>query len=164
MNERQIILETLLLIEKEEDFGSRIIKDVTDKYAYLDRQHRSFIKRVTQGCVERKIELDYVIDSFSKTPTDRMKPVILCILRMSVYQLLYMDKVPDAAVCNEAVKLAGKKGFASLKGFVNGVLRTISKQKQDLVYPDPKADPVLAASIRYSMPQELVLHFQNSYP
>ena len=76
MNERRIILETLLLIEKEEDFGNRIIKDVTDKYAYLDRQHRSFIKRVTQGCVERKIELDYVIDQFSKTSTDRMKPVI----------------------------------------------------------------------------------------
>ena len=164
MNERRIILETLLLIEKGEDFGNRIIKDVSDKYAYLDRQHRSFIKRVAQGCVERKIELDYVIDQYSKTPTGRMKPVILCILRMGAYQLLYMDKVPDAAVCNEAVKLAGQKGFASLKGFVNGVLRTIAKNKSAIRYPDPKADPVLAAGIRYSMPEELVRHFYEHYP
>ena len=58
MNERGIILETLLLIEQKVDFSTRIIKDVLDKYAYLDRQHRSFMKRVMEGCVERRIELD----------------------------------------------------------------------------------------------------------
>ena len=55
MNDRLIILETLLLIEKGEDYGSRIIKDVLDKYAYLDRQHRSFIKRVLEGTLEIEI-------------------------------------------------------------------------------------------------------------
>ena len=83
---------------------------------------------------------------------------------MGVYQLLYMDKVPDAAVCNEAVKLAAQKGFASLKGFVNGVLRTIAKNKDAIPYPDPKEDPIKAASIRYSMPEELIRHFETHYP
>ena len=121
MNVRGIILETLLLILQGDDFGDRIIKDVLKKHAYLDRQHRSFLKRVTEGTLERRIELDYIIDRFSKTPTGRMKPVILCLLEMSVYQLRYMDSVPASAVCNEAVKLAKQKGFASLAGFVNGV-------------------------------------------
>ncbi len=163
MNERQIILEALLLIEKGEDYGERIIKDVLDKYAYLDRQHRSFMKRVMEGCLEKKIELDYIIDRFSKTPTDRMKPVILSILRMGVYQMKYME-TPQFAACSEAVKLAQKKGFANLKGFVNGVLRTIAKNIKDIPYPDPEKDPILHDSIVYSLPPFLVEHFRTNYP
>ncbi|MBO4903298.1 MAG: 16S rRNA (cytosine(967)-C(5))-methyltransferase RsmB [Lachnospiraceae bacterium] len=163
LNERWIVLETLLAIEKGEDFSNRIIQDVLQKYAYLDRQHRSFMKRVMEGCVERKIELDYVIDRFSKTPADKMKPVILCILRMSVYQLLYMDAVPPSAVCNEAVKITQKKGFGPLKGFVNGVLRNIARNKDTIAYPSAETDPVLHDSIVYSMPEELVRHFRTHY-
>lgn len=176
MNDRLIILEALLLIEKGEDFGSRIIKDVLDKYAYLDRQHRSFIKRVLEGTLERRIEMDYIIDQFSKTPTAAMKPVILCILRMSVYQLKYMDQVPTSAVCNEAVKLAEKKGFYKLKGFVNGVLRNIARNLENIKYPElpcgdlslvsPNAiteDLIRYFSIRYSMPEFLVEHFLKYY-
>ena len=66
INHRAIILETLLLIEKEEDYSHHIIRDVLDKYDYLPKQERSFIKRVTEGTLERKIELMYVIDRFSK--------------------------------------------------------------------------------------------------
>ncbi len=164
MNEREIILETLLLIEKGEDFSNRIITDVLDKYAYMDRQHRGFIKRVCEGCVEYRIRLDHVIDCYSKTKTGRMKPVILCILRMSVYQLLYMDSVPASAVCNEAVKLAVKKGFGPLKGFVNGVLRSIARNLDKIPYPDAKTDPIRHDVVEYSMPEELVRHFRTHYP
>ena len=65
----------------------------------------------------------YIIDSFSKTPVKKMKPFIRELMRMSVYQLIFLDKVPSPAVINEAVKLAKKKGFTGLSGFVNGVLR-----------------------------------------
>ncbi len=57
-----------------------------------------------------------------------MKPAIREILRSAVYQLKFMDSVPDSAVCNEAVKLAQRKGFYNLKPFVNGVLRTIARE------------------------------------
>ena len=74
------------------------------------------------------IEIDYIINQFSNVKVNKMKPVIRTILRSAVYQLKYMDGVPDSAVCNEAVKLADeKRGFRSLKGFVNGVLRTIAE-------------------------------------
>ncbi|MFR7572760.1 MAG: transcription antitermination factor NusB [Blautia faecis] len=71
-------------------------------------------------------QIDYIINSFSKVTVDKMKPAIREILRSAVYQLKYMDSVPDSAVCNEAVKLAQRKGFYNLKPFVNGVLRTIA--------------------------------------
>lgn len=171
MNERQIILEALLLIEKGEDYGNKIIKDVLDKYVYLGRQQRSFIKRVLEGTIERRIELDYIIDQFSKTPTVSMKPVILCVLRMGVYQLKYMNKIPVSAVCNEAVRLAEKKGFYQLKGFVNGVLRNIARNIDGIKYPKrPEGlfsvnlfDAVRYLSVTYSMPEFLVKLFIENY-
>ena len=65
MNPRMIILETLLVIEKESGTGYAGITQVLDKYAYLDKRDRSFIKRILEGCIERRIELDYIIDSKS---------------------------------------------------------------------------------------------------
>ena len=65
------------------------------------------------------LHLDYIINQFSNVKVNKMKPVIRNILRMSVYQLKFMNSVPASAVCNEAVKLAVKKGFRGLKGFVN---------------------------------------------
>lgn len=89
-----------------------------------------------------------MIDRFSKVKTAKMKPVIREILRMSVYQILYMERVPDSAVCNEAVKLAKKRKFQGLSGFVNGVLRTVSREKENLSWKDgihPVFDPAVDA-------------------
>ena len=85
-----------------------------------------------------------------------MKPVIRAILRMGVYQLKYMDSVPASAACNEAVKLAKKKGFGQLSGFVNGVLRGVSRSLDQLTYPEESADAVKAWSVCYSMPEWIV--------
>lgn len=158
-NDRLVILETLLAIQKGEGYSNNIIKDVLDKYSYLDRQNRSFIKRVCEGTLERQIELDYILNQFSNTKTAKMKPVIRTILEMSVYQLKYMDAVPASAVCNEAVKLAEKKGFRTLKGFVNGVLRGISRNLEAITYPDQKKDVCKYLSVRYSMPEWLTALF-----
>ena len=81
-----------------------------------------------------------------------MKPPIREILRSAVYQLKFMDRVPDSAVCNEAVKLAQKKGFYNLKPFVNGVLRTVARQMDELEYPPREENLVRYLSVRYSMP------------
>ncbi len=155
-NDRLIILETLLAIGQREAYSHLIIKDVLDKYAYLDRQERSFIKRVTEGTLERQMELDYLIDLFSNTKTKKMKPVIRTILEMGVYQLKYMDAVPVSAVCNESVKLAEKKGFRTLKGFVNGILRNIARNLDAVAYPDRETDLLSYFSVRYSMPKWIV--------
>ena len=154
MNERMIILETLLLIDKENGFDNKIINQVLDKFSYLDKQERSFIKRVVEGTVERRLELDYIINCYSNTKINKCKPVIRALLRMSVYQLKYMDTVPESAVCNEAVKIASKKGFSTLKGFVNGVLRNIARNIENIEYPD--INTIEGLSIRYSCPEWLV--------
>ena len=144
-NQRMIVLEMLLT---ETVYSHMIVWDVLNKYNYLPQQEKSFIKRLYEGTLERQIELDYVVDQYSKVKTDKMKKVIRAIMRMSVYQILYMDAVPDAAACNEAVKLAQKKGFSALKGFVNGVLRNIARNKNNISYN--------SMSVKYSMPDWIV--------
>lgn len=161
-NTREIILDTLLALERGEEFSHKLIKAVLDKYDYLDGREKAFIKRVTEGSVERAIELDYYLDAFSSVPVKRMKPLIRCLLRMSTYQLLYMDGVPDSAVCNEACKLAAKRKFHNLKGFVNGVLRNVAKNKEKLPLPD-KEDGAEYYSVKYSCPRWLVEYWMDSY-
>lgn len=162
-NQREIVLDILLEMEREKTFSNRLINDVLEKYDYLETQEKAFIKRVAEGCVERRILLDHYLDQFSKVPANRMKPLIRCLMRMSVYQILYMDSVPDGAACNEACKLAQKRGFHTLKGFVNGVLRNIARQKDDLPMPDPKKDHWHYLEVKYSMPKWLVEEFVNTY-
>lgn len=160
---REIPLEILLTLEREKQYSSRLIKAVLDKYDYLDTRDKAFIKRVTEGTLERQQELDYYLDSFSSLPVKKMKPFIRCLLRMSVYQILYMESVPDSAVCNEACKLATKRSFGSLKGFVNGILRNISRNKDRLPLPDESAEPLKYLSVKYSMPEWLVQFWLEEY-
>lgn len=148
---RELILGILLSVTRDGEYSHVALQNVLNKYQYLDKKERAFITRVTEGTLEHMIEIDYIINQFSKVKVNKMKPVIRCIMRSAVYQLKYMDSVPDSAVCNEAVKLATKKGFHTLKGFVNGVLRNIARNLDNVTYPD-KTDYVSFLSIQYSMP------------
>ncbi len=163
LNLREMALEILLETEKNGAYPNVLLKQMLDKYLYMEKQERAFLTRLVEGTVERKITLDYYLNSISKTPVDKMKPVIRCIMRMSAYQILFMDGVPDSAACNEAVKLAQKKGFHTLKGFVNGVLRNLSRQKDEIRMPEECREPVRALSVKYSMPEWLVQKIINDY-
>lgn len=156
VNTRELITDMLVTIDKGEEMSHILIRNVLDKYNYLPSIDKAFIKRVTEGTLERRITIDYVINDFSNTPVNKMKPYIRNLIRMSVYQIMYMDKVPESAACNEAVKLANKHGFNNLSGFVNGVLRNIVRNKEGVVYPDEKHDLIVALSVKYSCPEIIV--------
>ena len=163
INTRELILQILLEIEEEGKHSHIAIRNALSKYQFLPRQERAFITRVCEGTLEYRILIDYIIDSYSKVSVDKMKPVIREILRSAVYQIRFMDSVPDSAVCNEAVKLAQRKGFYSLKPFVNGVLRTIAREWKNLKLPSREENPVRYLSVRYSMPETLVNRWLEDY-
>ncbi len=155
-NTRELVLDVLLEVLEKGAYSHQVIRDVLDKYNYSEGRDKALVKRMAEGTLERLIQIDYILNQFSKVPVARMKPLIRNLLRMSVYQMLFMDSIPERAVCNEAVKLAGKRGFRGLSGFVNGVLRNIARKKQEIVYPDKEQEPEQYMSIRYSMPRWLV--------
>lgn len=157
---RDAAVKMLLAVCKDKQF-SHVVKG---KYLIKigEKRERALATRLFEGCLERLIELDYIIDSFSKTPVRKMKPAIAAILRMTVYQLLYMDKIPAGAACNEAVKLAKKYGFAGLSGFVNGVARAVARA-EEMTYPDAEKDRKKYLSVKYSMPSTVVEQMCKQY-
>ena len=154
-NTRELALDMLLAIDRDGQYSHLVLRDVLDKYRYLSKQERAFLTRLTEGTVERMLTLDYVIDQFSKTKVKKMKPLIRELMRLSVYQIMYMDGVPDAAVCNEAVKLARKRGFSGLSGFVNGVLRSVARGWKDVAFQNE--------SVRYSVPEWIIDGWNADY-
>lgn len=152
---RELALDVLMEILERGVPCHTALRQALGKYQYMEKQDRAFITRVTEGTLEYLLQIDHILDQFSSTKVEKMKPFIRTLLRMSVYQICHMDRVPDAAVCSEAVKLAEKRHFAGLKGFVNGVLRNISRQKAEIRFPD--------ASVRYSMPRWIIDLWEDAY-
>lgn len=163
VNVRMVACDILLEMDKSGEYSNLLLNQVLSKYNYWPVRDKSFCKRLVEGCVERRIQLDYVIDQFSKTKVNKMKPLIRTLLRLSTYQLLFMDSIPDSAVCNEACKIADKRGFHTLKGFVNGVLRSIQRGKDSIPYPDKEKDFVAYLSVMYSVPEFLVRLWMEEY-
>lgn len=159
---RELALGILMEVTRQEEYSHIAIRNVLEKYQYLGKSERAFLTRLTEGTLEWMIHLDYIINQFSNVKVNKMKPVIRNILRMSVYQLEFMNSVPASAVCNEAVKLAVKKGFRGLKGFVNGVLRNIARNISQIVYPD-RTDTLTYLSVMYSVPEWIVEDWLSVY-
>ena len=160
---RELVLDILIEVNEKDQYSHLVIRDVLNKYQYLEKQERAFLTRLAEGTIEHMLEMDFIINSFSKVKVKKMKPLIRNLLRMSVYQLKYMDSIPDAAVCNEAVKLAKKRGFVQLRGFVNGVLRNIARDLANLNYPDKKHEPVSYLEVTCSIPAWMISKWLESY-
>lgn len=153
INPREIAAEALMEIMTEEAYNNMTLRRLLRQNGAMPRQDRAFVTEIVNGTLRNLIYIDHVLNTFSKTKTEKMKPWLLAVLRSAVYQMYFMD-VPDSAACNEAVKLAGARGYASLKGFVNGVLRTAAKKKAEIPLPEKGTAEYL--SVAYSHPLWLV--------
>ena len=135
-----------MLIDVEGEYSHKVIDMALEKYSYLSKADRGFFSKAVHGVVEYRLQLDFIIKKYNGGK--RIKPVIREILRMAIYQMLYMDRVPDRAIINEAVNLVKLRRLTALTGFVNGILRKISSEKETVSFDD--------IGIRYSMPEFLL--------
>lgn len=164
INIRELVLETLTDIDRGRKNASEAMNGTLRNYQYLSKQERSFYTRLCEGTLEYRLQLDYLINQVSRTPVQKCKPYIRNLLRMSLYQIRYLDSVPPEAACNEAVKLAKKKGFQSLSGFVNGVLRNLIRRQASIPFPQKEENPIGYFSLQFSMPEWLVEQLLLWYP
>ena len=121
----------------------------------------AFITQLVYGTLERQITIDWILSRFCKLK--RANPWVVNILRMGCCQIIYMDRVPDSAVCNESVELCKKFANASLAGFVNGVLRNIVRNKGNIEIPQKDKEPVEYLRLTYSYPAWLVEKWIEDY-
>lgn len=163
VNTRTIVLDILMEVNENGNYSHLVISNALKKYQYLEKKERAFISRLAQGTIERQITIDYILDEYSRVTVKRMKPVIRNILRMAVYQIIYMDQIPESAACDEAVKLTHKRGFYNLTGFVNGVLRNVARCHTELRYPDKESNTVRYLSVVYSMPEWIISNWLQEF-
>ena len=153
---RSIALECIILTAEEHRFSHTVLNDAREKYAWMSAEDRAFFTRLVHGTLEYLVQADRILEPRSSVKVRKMKPVIRNILRMSVYQLLYMDRVPARAVISEAVKLTEKRGFRGLKGFVNAILRRIAAEKEEILEGLKNTEDL---SLKCSMPEWMVRFF-----
>ncbi len=150
VSSRSVALECLMLIAEEHRFSHTVLNEARNKYAWMSSEDRAFFTRLVHGTLEYLEQADRILDQRSSVKTRKMKPVIRNILRMSVYQLLYLDRIPARAVINEAVRITAMRGLHGLKGFVNAVLRRIASEREEILKEIEASEDL---SYRYSMPE-----------
>lgn len=151
MDVRQAAFMSLMRCEKENKFSNIELDSAIKKYGFSG-QDRALFTTLVYGVIERRISLDYYIASFSSIPIEKLEPKILCILRLGFYQIIYLSRIPDSAACNESVKLAKLYSHKGAHGFVNAVMRALTRSKQSLPSPDRDKDYIGYLSIEYSIP------------
>lgn len=158
---RQTAFDVLLKIERDGAYSNLALNNAIreSKQSGVDS---AFVSALVYGVLERQITLDYVIKQYSKIPLRKIEAKTKIILRMGLYQLLFMDKVPDSAAVNESVILAKKQRLQKSAGFINGILRSVTRANPPYTLPDEK-DKIYRLSIEYSVPQDLVRLWINSY-
>ena len=158
---RALVLDSLLKLEKDDGYSNLILNSAIIKNK-LDKSDISFFSALFYGVIEKKITLDYIISLNIKNSINKLSPHVLNILRLSVYQLYFMDKIPDSAIVNEAVKLTKQYKQSYSSGFVNAVLRKLCKASFDDFIPDKK-DFNKYLMIKYSFSSELTEFFIKNY-
>lgn len=157
---RELALLALYQIEYESAYANLAVKDTLSKQPALSGADKAFFTSLVYGAVRYRASLDYVISCYSKVKLKKLSKYILLILRLGIYQLSYMDKIPDSAAVNESVKLAKKYGHPKSAGFVNGILHSVIRGRDTFSYPK---DPVLRLSVQYSYPEWMVKRFVSLF-
>ncbi len=159
MNDRQTAFRVLNRIEKNKAY-SNLALDAQLRQNRENTVSSAFVTALVYGVLERKITLDYILSAFLKQPIKKLRTEVLTALRLGVYQIKFMDKVPVSAAVNESVKLVKTNGCAYASGLVNSVLRKVADSA--VLYPE-KTDFLQYLSVRYSCPIALVQHYIDDY-
>lgn len=162
MTPRETALKILYDIDVQGAYSNIALKKFLKEtdYKVVDR---GFITELVYGIIKNKTRLDYIIGKFSSVKINKMSPWILNILRLGVYQILFLERIPDSAACNESVKLSKKYGHMASSKFVNAVLRNVGRQKDTIAFPDKKQKPIEYLEVTYSHPRWMIEQWIKKY-
>ncbi len=141
---------------------SNIVLDSVLKNSELTLNDRRFISALFYGVLEKRLTLDYIINQYSKIELKKIDSNALNLIRMGIYQLAFMDKIPKSAAVNESVKLAKKYKLFGAVGFINGLLRSIVRNGCKYDLPDEK-NYIKYISVKYSCPENIVRLWIDAY-
>ncbi len=153
-NPRQAAFETLLRIKKEGGYADRLIdNELSD--GVLVGPDRGLYAELVFGVLRRQGTLDHILRQLLEKPIIELDPLALVILRLGLYQITSLDRIPESAAVNEAVNLA-KVNTPGTSGLVNAVLRNYLRQRDSITFPDMASSPVAGIAARHSQPEWMV--------
>ena len=156
MMPRDFALAALNRADSSQGFQERYLEISLNENPGLSERDRAFIVHLVQGALRWQIRLDWIVKQAVRFPFKNIEPPVLNILRLALYQIFFMDRVPQSAAVNEAVKQARGACNKHVAGFVNGILRHICREKDRISFPDPGRERDLYLSVSYSYPLWLV--------
>ena len=156
MGPRDLALRALNRREDSPGFSTQYLEQTLQQVPHLNERDRALTVHLVQGVYRWRLRLDGIIKQAVRFPFKKIDPPILNILRLALYQIFFMDRVPESAAVNEAVKQAKIIGPDHVLSFVNGILRHICRNKEQISFPDRAKDPVRYLSVFYSYPTWLV--------
>ncbi|MBN1573058.1 MAG: 16S rRNA (cytosine(967)-C(5))-methyltransferase RsmB [Deltaproteobacteria bacterium] len=129
----------------------------------LSQKDRALSTELTYGVLRNLKRIDFILSRFSKRPLESLDDKVLNILRVALYQIVFLEKIPPYAAVNEAVELAAIYGKRSAGSFINGVLRSALRSMDGIEYPDEQGDPAGFLSVYYSLPEWLSRFFIDNF-
>lgn len=160
-NSRELALKILFQINEEGAYANLALDKALFPLKDLDSRDRGLITEIVYGSVKNRGKLDYVLNQFATTKVKKMDHWTRNNLRMALYQMMFLDKVPDSAAVDESVKLAKRYGRSDK--FVNAVLRNYLRGKDTIAWPNKAKQPVEYLCVEYSFPQWMVERFIKQY-
>jgi len=162
-NPRQLILKIFIELDKNRGNLDHIINSVL-RGSHIDHRDRRFVFEIVYGILRHKTTIDYTIDKYLSQSSDQKDADLYRILRIGIYQLLYMNKVPDHAAVNETVMLAkADKKTVRLSSVVNAIMRALINDKKIIPLPDPQKDLVKRLTVEYSHPEWMVKRWLQNF-
>jgi len=162
-NPRKTALYILNSLDKGNKTLDSILEAFSDKTDLLSKKDRSLLNALVYGVIRWRGRLDYIIGHFSNTPLTRINPKVLNIIRIGLFQIIYLSRIPVSAAVNTSVELAKPSAAPWITGFVNAILRNAAKKFEAVPFPDPKKDPVSAIAAQSSFPKWLIKRWLHRY-
>lgn len=157
---RDAAVRIVYRVLREGGYSNIAVKQELDE-SRLGRLDKALVTEIVNGTLRNLARIDWIKSRFIKKPD--IEPWIEDIIRCGIYQIVFLDRVPDSAVCNESAEIARSHGHEGTVKFVNGVLRNISRSKDKLEYPDKEKNYIKYLSVYYSHPEWMVKKFVNDY-
>ena len=160
---RKTALSVLNSLNKGRHTLDRILEDIQNKGLFLSRKDQALFFALVYGVLRWRGLIDWTINHFSKTRRKKTDPVVLNILRLGLFQIMYLNRIPVSAAVNTSVEIA--KSFASSRaaGFVNALLRKAAGEYKKLPFPDPAKNPAYSLAVRKSFPEWLIKRWLNRF-
>ncbi|MGE6631352.1 16S rRNA (cytosine(967)-C(5))-methyltransferase RsmB [Bacillus sp. NPDC077027] len=158
-NVREVALDALIKLDQNQAYSNLLLQSVM-KEKELNDPDKGLLTELVYGTLQNRLALDYMLKPFVKKP-QKVAPWVMQLLRMSLYQMVYLEKIPDRAILHEAVEITKRRGHKGISSFVNGVLRSI--QREGVPSFEAIQDPIERLSIETSHPLWLVKEWASAY-